>query len=151
MWNTAENQPGVTLSGGNQSLPGLFLFANNCEVYGLYLINFQSAIEIRSAYNTIGGPLEGQRNVISSNSGYGVSIYGPAAHHNLVWGNWMGLSITGDTKQPNDNGVRIAGGAYENTIGREMNQLRVQSPSLRDFVARVSAMTGPRDLSNSLN
>jgi len=119
-WNTAADQPGVTVSGGNQSFPGLFLSTDSCEVYGLFLINFTDAIDIRSAYNTIGNPIQGQRNVISSNGNYGVSIYGPTAHHNVVSGNWIGLSITGDTKQPNHGGVRISGGAYENTIGGDM-------------------------------
>jgi parallel beta-helix repeat protein len=120
VWNTADDQPGVTLNGANQSLPGLFLSADNCEVYGLFLINFTHAIDIRSAYNTIGNPVQGEWNVISSNGGYGVSIYGPAAHHNVVSGNLIGLSITGDSKQPNLAGVYISGGAYENTIGGDV-------------------------------
>jgi hypothetical protein len=120
VWNTSDNQPGVTLNGVSRSFPGLLMSADNCEAYGLHLINFQNAIDTRSAYNTIGGPLQGQRNVISSNDSYGIAIYGPATHHNLVWGNWLGLSITGDTKQSNYGGVLIAGGAHQNTIGGDI-------------------------------
>jgi parallel beta-helix repeat protein len=120
VWDTANDRPGVWLHGGDKSFSGLFLWADNCEVYGLYLINFHDAVDIHAAYNTVGGPLQGQRNVISSNGGYGVSISGSAAHHNVVWGNWIGLSITGDSKQPNFGGVRIAGGTYENTIGGDI-------------------------------
>jgi parallel beta-helix repeat protein len=119
-WNTANNRPGVTLNGGNRGLPGLELFASNCEVYGLFIINFKDAISIYYPYNTIGGSLQGQRNVISSNSGYGVFISGVTAHHNVIRGNWIGLSITGDSTQPNDAGLVIVGGAYENTIGGDI-------------------------------
>jgi len=121
-WDTASNRPGVTLNGGNQSFAGLVLAANNCEVYGLFLINFTDAIEIYSAYNTIGGAVQGWRNVIASNSGNGILINGPSAHHNVVRGNWIGLSITGDTAQPNAYGIVMAGGAYENTIGGAFGQ-----------------------------
>jgi len=117
VWNTTSNKPGVTHKRQNQSFPALITLADHCEVYGLCLINFTDAVLIQSAYNTIGGPQLGQRNVISSNAGYGVAMHGPAVHHNLVWGNWIGLSITGDTKQPNWAGVGISGGAQQNTIG----------------------------------
>lgn len=117
VWNTLLDGPGVTLDGGNRSFLGLVLSANGCEVYGLHLINFADGIDIRSAYNTVGGALQGERNVISSNGSYGVSIYGPAAHHNLIVGNWIGLSTSGDAKEPNANGMRISGGAHDNTVG----------------------------------
>jgi len=117
VWDTADNRPGVTVNGGNQGLPGLDLLASNCEVYGLFLFGFGDAISVYYPSNTIGGTLQGWRNVIAGNSGRGVFIYGTSAHHNVVRGNWIGLSITGDSKQPNYNGVVIAGGAYENTLG----------------------------------
>ena len=140
VWNKNKDRPGVTVSGRNQSLTGLYLSANFCEVYGLFLINFLDAVQIVSAYNTIGGPLEGQRNVISSNGSYGVSIYGTSAHHNLVWGNWIGLSITGDSKQPNDGGVRIMGGATENTIGGDfLGEGNVISGNIRHGVTILDA------------
>ncbi len=120
VWNAVNNQPGVTLNGGNQSFSGLMLLASDCEVYGLFLINFLNAIDIRSSYNTIGAPFPGQANFLSSNGGYGVAMYGSAAHHNVVSGNVIGLSITGDTKQPNFVGVNISGGAHHNTIGGDM-------------------------------
>ncbi|MBN1138453.1 MAG: right-handed parallel beta-helix repeat-containing protein [Anaerolineae bacterium] len=122
VWNAAENQPGVTLNGNNKSVPGLVLAADNCEVYGLFLINFTDAIGIYSASNTIGGTNQGWRNVIASNGGNGVILNGPSAHGNVVRGNWIGLSITGDTSAPNYAGVVIANGAYENTIGGAFGQ-----------------------------
>jgi parallel beta-helix repeat protein len=118
VWDSVNDQPGVTVNGGNQSFSGLKLMANNCEVYGLFLINFLNGVEIHfSAGNTIGGTLSGQRNVISSNKYVGVSINGSTSHHNVVSGNWIGLGITGDNKAPNQIGVKIEGGAYQNTIG----------------------------------
>jgi len=118
VWDSGGNKPGVTVNGGSQTFTGLRLLAGNCEVYGLLLKNFSYAVGIyNSANNTIGGPLHGQRNVINNNKSFGVSIHGTASHHNVVSGNWIGLSVSGDTKAPNDVGIQISGGAYQNTIG----------------------------------
>jgi parallel beta-helix repeat protein len=117
MWNTAHNQPGVIINGVDRSFTCLSIYGINAEVYGLFIYNCFSAIAIYSAYNTIGGTLQGQRNVLSSNTSNGVYLGNSGAHHNVVQGNWIGLSTTGDSEAPNDYGVIIINGAHDNTIG----------------------------------
>ena len=119
VWNSSDDQPGVILSCNHGGFRGLRLTADYSEVYGLFVFSCRDAIEIMSAYNTIGGPNPGQRNVLSNNgpNGHGVVIWGSNAHHNVIQSNWIGLSITGDTKGPNWAGVVIFDGAHDNTIG----------------------------------
>ena len=117
VWDTLNDQPGVTLNGNGLTFSGLNLRADDCEVYGLFITNFLMAIDIYGADNAIiGGSAQGQRNVLSGNSNMGVRISGGGSH-NLIRGNWIGLSITGAAKAPNFNGVYISGGANNNTIG----------------------------------
>ena len=116
-WNTLSDEPGVKLDGSNRSFSGLRINVPNCEVSGLFLTNFSTAADVRSAHSIIGGSSQGQRNVISGNSDYGVLLYGHTAHHNVVQGNRIGLDVSGEDKLPNDIGVHIGGGAYANTVG----------------------------------
>jgi parallel beta-helix repeat protein len=117
VWDTANNRPGVSLHGGDQSVKGISVYGSNVEIYGLFIYNFVAAISIYSANNTIGGVGQGQRNVLSNNSDNGVYLGASNAHHNVIQGNWIGLSITGDTKGPNRIGVYISSGADYNIIG----------------------------------
>ncbi|PJF27085.1 MAG: hypothetical protein CUN53_05390, partial [Phototrophicales bacterium] len=71
--------------------------------------------------NTIGGTIATTRNVISGNDTYGVQITGGGATNNNVYGNYIGLSHTGDAAIGNGTtltaGVFITGGASGNQIG----------------------------------
>jgi len=75
-------------------------------------------IEINdSTGNQIGGTQSDQANVISGNIGDGILIQDNSAT-NDVWGNKIGLSVTGDTARPNGgNGVHLTSGAANNRIG----------------------------------
>ena len=117
VWDSANDRPGVTLHGGGASFNGLNIEQLYCQVYGLFIINFSSAIYLRSNTATIGGTGAGQRNVLSSNpDGCGVCMAGSSASANTVEGNYIGLSYSGDSKQPNYYGVYIAEGASANKI-----------------------------------
>jgi gliding motility-associated-like protein len=69
--------------------------------------------------NTIGSNVANNGNVISANTVDGVEIFGPNSHDNIVLGNWIGQDKIGNTigSGNGENGVRIHGGAYKNTIG----------------------------------
>ena len=70
-----------------------------------------------SGGNTIGGTVAGARNVISGND-LGVYITGNTAVGNIVAGNYIGLSADGTFAIANgSDGVRLDGGAHDNTIG----------------------------------
>jgi titin len=76
--------------------------------------------------NTIGGSSPAARNLISANNwDSGVMIQGATTAHNTVSGNWIGTDASGHAAIGNINidgsfmavGIRISGGAHDNTIG----------------------------------
>ncbi len=78
-----------------------------------------------ASYNSIGGTAISQGNVISSNSSEGVEISGATTSHNLVAGNIIGLDSSTDfARQNGDNGVKIDGGAFYNTVGGSTSSAR---------------------------
>jgi len=68
--------------------------------------------------NSVGIGVSGARNLINGNGGDGVAIYGPNSTLNSVLGNYIGVNGDASTDVANDfNGVRIHGGAHDNTVG----------------------------------
>ena len=73
--------------------------------------------------NTIGGTTAGARDVISGNTGSGpnsdgVDIIGPGTADNVVEGDFIGTDSAGGASLGNSgNGILIASGATDNTIG----------------------------------
>jgi hypothetical protein len=65
--------------------------------------------------NRIGGPGEGEGNIVSGNLLYGISIDG--ARGTVVQGNYIGLDTTGRVGVRNDGGVVIQNGAFGNLVG----------------------------------
>jgi Ca2+-binding RTX toxin-like protein len=70
-----------------------------------------------SAGNTVGGTTPAARNVISGNTGNGVSITGAASTGNVVQGNYVGTDKNGTVALGNASGVLLDGGAHDNVIG----------------------------------
>jgi hypothetical protein len=74
-------------------------------------------------HNTIGGTTDAARNYISGNFRNGIGIDGNGTSYNTVLGNYIGTDLTGMLPRRNANlppgtaGVRISGGASNNTIG----------------------------------
>ena len=67
--------------------------------------------------NIVGGGTAQERNVISGNSLFGLSIAGPGADGNVVKGNYIGLDPSGTTAVPNTHGLVLDDSAQENIIG----------------------------------
>ena len=68
--------------------------------------------------NQVGGTAEGAENIISGNSSDGVEINGTGTTGNAVQGNYIGTLSDGVTRIGNQgNGVYIAAGAGQNTVG----------------------------------
>jgi hypothetical protein len=68
--------------------------------------------------NRIGGDTPAERNVISGNGMDGVAIHNTGTDGNTVSGSFIGSDHTGADPLPNgQHGVRIYGGAQDNTIG----------------------------------
>ena len=69
--------------------------------------------------NLIGGDHPADRNIIGGNSLNGVAIHGSGTNNNSVSGNYIGTNDAGTAAIPNLwHGVRIYGGAQNNSIGR---------------------------------
>ena len=68
--------------------------------------------------NTVGGDMDGERNIISGNGGSGIVISGTGTIGNNVWGNYIGTNISGTEVLSNTNhGVYITDGAQNNPVG----------------------------------
>jgi CSLREA domain-containing protein len=75
-------------------------------------------VRVEGPDNEIGGTTSSQRNIISGNVGYGITVVGPAAAGNVIEGNYIGLDRTGTVAVPNDGGgVNINVNAHANRIG----------------------------------
>ncbi len=81
------------------------------------LPNNMGVVVLGAADNTIGGAADGAGNVIAGNTKQGVKIVGFVSTGNLVQGNSIGVSADSSTPLPNQDGVRIASRASDNTIG----------------------------------
>ena len=77
------------------------------------------AIEYFATGNTIGGTTAGAANLISGNADGGIIIYGHGTIDNVVAGNVIGTNDDGTLTVALENGagVKIYGGAAQNTIG----------------------------------
>jgi CSLREA domain-containing protein len=117
VWHSVDDVPGVTINGKGGNFVGLYLQADACEIYGLYITDFGgSGLYVQSAGNKIGGTAAGQRNVLSGN-GYGLTLTNNTAQMNVVRNNYIGLTPAGDAKNANHTGLAIVGGAKNNVIG----------------------------------
>jgi hypothetical protein len=67
--------------------------------------------------NTIGGPTEPERNIISGNTNAGIRINGATATGNLIQGNYIGTDRTATAPLGNYRGIQIESEAHHNTIG----------------------------------
>ncbi|NLE99462.1 MAG: hypothetical protein GX601_00640, partial [Anaerolineales bacterium] len=109
---------------GYNTVSGNYIGVNSGA--SLDLGNGYSGVHITDgSHNTIGGDTAGERNVISGNDHYGVYIRGASASLNVVSGNIIGGAYDQADDVPNSlDGVRIAEGAHDNTIGGDATDER---------------------------
>jgi len=74
-------------------------------------------IHLGARYNIIGGSSDEDRNIISGNFRSGIEIYGEGTDFNVVEGNYVGLSSTGDSLGNGYSGISITFSASNNCIG----------------------------------
>jgi hypothetical protein len=67
--------------------------------------------------NIIGGTTAAERNVISGNDLFAVSLSGPDISGNVLQGNYIGVDATGAAALRNTYGVVLGDGSQENVIG----------------------------------
>jgi len=109
---------GVVIRGAgasNNHVLGNFVGTNGTGTAAL--ANVDGVVIEDAPLNRIGGPGEGDGNVISGNASDGIVIRGAEAEENRVEGNFVGLSAAGSNAIPNDgDGVLIIDGP-RNVIG----------------------------------
>ena len=138
---SGEGQPGgqsCWVIGSGNTIKGLAI--NRCPAYGLPVNGDDNTIignyigtdatgssDVSTSYdgivlgngaenNTIGGPSEAERNVISAMGG-GIRIFAAATTGNVIEGNYIGTDRTGTQPLGNGYGIRIQSEAHDNTIG----------------------------------
>jgi uncharacterized repeat protein (TIGR01451 family) len=80
--------------------------------------NTDNGIIINSAmFNRVGGTTTGARNHISGNNGDGILLTAVGAGTNYIYGNWIGLGMTGGALGNGGNGVLATSSARGNRIG----------------------------------
>ena len=109
---------GLTLNGlSNSVVQGNYI---GTDVSGsLVVSNTSSGIDIFNGAQglLLGGTNAGARNLISGNGGYGIEAQGPGAGNLSIFGNLIGLDITGAFALPNGTGMGLFGGLQNTTIG----------------------------------
>jgi hypothetical protein len=89
------------------------------EGTGQLLGNGRDGIEILNVSETlIGGEEPGKGNIISNNKQHGISIFGPDARTNLIYGNFIGTDKLGEISLRNQgNGIHLENTANNNIGG----------------------------------
>jgi len=118
---SGNSNHGVAIYGSGTTgnvVSGNYIGPNAGGTAALYNVASGVSIENGAQNNTVGGDEAGERNVISGNSGAGVSISGSGSTGNLVSGNYIGPAANGAADLGNiSDGVHIQNGAHNNTIG----------------------------------
>ena len=70
----------------------------------------------RSYHNRVGGTKPGEWNLISGNTAFGAYLYNNGTRSNAIIGNRIGTDISGTSSLPNETGVHIDGGTFDNVV-----------------------------------
>lgn len=99
------------------TIKGNFFGTNDTGTAAAATNSIDIAISGFATHNTIGGPKEGEKNIIS-NSDRALDIASNSAAYNVVAGNYIGTDVTGTKAIPNTSwGVLIEVGGRNNIIG----------------------------------
>ncbi|PLW91877.1 MAG: hypothetical protein C0592_13605 [Marinilabiliales bacterium] len=99
-----------------------------CDVTGTQAIpnTYGILFDDGSNHNTVGGKNNGEGNILSGNSGYGLFIYNNGTTKNDIFGNLIGTDYTGTQAVPNGNGVVIDGIATDHLLDSNLISGNIQ-------------------------
>ena len=106
---------------------GIYVLSTGVTIVGNYIStdvtgtadrgNDGDGIDVRSGNHIIGGTTAADRNLISGNNQFGISLDASTADNNVIRGNYIGVDVTGNAPLANaDDGIRIQNAASNNTI-----------------------------------
>ena len=116
---SANSENGVVISGTNtmsNTVSGNYIGTTGDGSGDLGNLGSGVLIGGGAGGNTVGGDSIEERNVISGNDGYGVSLTGPDTANNTVSGNYIGVNAAGTAALANGGGILVTA-ARDNTIG----------------------------------
>lgn len=113
---------------GNEHIGIRLLDVDSCVVSGCYIgldrtgtvaiPNYDGmSMEGMVQHCIIGGTTEGERNLISGNTDYGLPLFGVGATGNVIIGNYIGTNVTGSVAIGNTYGVLFDDGSFGNRVG----------------------------------
>lgn len=123
--NYAYGLPLIGLHTRNNVVRGNYIGTNasgTAAVPNTYGILFDDG----SRYNTVGGYVQGEGNVLSGNTGYGLFIYNLGTTENYIYGNLIGTDHSGTSAIPNGNGIVADGAATKHFIDRNVISGNIQ-------------------------
>ena len=109
---------GLTLNGlSNGVVQGNYI---GTDITGsLVISNAGSGIDVFNSAQALllGGTNAGAGNLISGNGAYGIGAQGPVAGYLSIFGNLIGLDVTGSLALPNGTGIGLFGNLQNTVIG----------------------------------
>jgi len=147
---SGNNGDGILFGGGNLGARRNVIEGNfiGTDITGtVALPNDGEGISLQdSDHNTVGGLVPEARNIISGNTGSGISLPSSDDQLNLVQGNYIGVDVTGLVALPNAIGIKIDSQAHDNTIGgTAAGAANVISGNTNDGI-QISASAGANNL-----
>jgi PKD repeat protein len=124
----------IQLTANNPLVQGLWLSDDSCEVYGLFIQNFQKGILIDKQYNQVGAV--GKGNVIFNCTEACIEVY--STNHIAIIGNLLGIDTAEQTGANIGAGIQI-GDSYAVAIGgRSVDGRNIISGNTRGIFIKES-------------
>ena len=99
------------LSGNNNQILGNFIGTN---AQGTAAVGNTIGISLQAGNNSIGGQATGSRNIISGNTGVGISVSGTS---HTIQNNYIGLNAAGTAALPNTIGISLTSSSTNCVVG----------------------------------
>ena len=102
---------GILVTGSGNIVQGNYL---GTDATGTRALGNSYGIAVRGRDNRVGGAAAGAGNLISGNN---IGLYLGSATKNVIQGNWIGIDVLREQLGNSGDGVRLDGGAADNTVG----------------------------------